>query len=109
MKTFILVLAVSLFSLTSRAQSYSNELAEQMQAQKTITINNKSYDAKTIQIYVQNKSYQWEFLQTVRIPGGESVSFTIGQHEYYFNYGYLVNNSYNKTIKKFTEFPLILY
>lgn len=108
MKVFILILMLGFFSLGSNAQSYHYQ-SGQAQEQKKITITNKNYYAKELQIYVKNSSYKWEFLQTIRIPGGESISFAIGRNESHYSYGYLESNSYRSTIASFSSYPLTLY
>src|SRR5690606_26098716 len=55
----------------------------------SITISNKAYDAKTVDLYIKNTAtLKWEYYKTLRIPGGMTTSFPIGQYEYYYNYGY---------------------
>ena len=76
----------------------------------SITISNKAYDAKTVDLYIKNAStLKWEYYKPLRIPGGMTTSFPIGQYEYYYNYAYVVQGSMITTITPFRDTPLIVF
>lgn len=78
--------------------------------QNTVTVNNKSYDAKEVEIYVQNMTtFKWEYVNTVRIPGGGTFSHTIGQYEKVYTYGYFVVGGLLSSVTSFTSYPVTLY
>lgn len=102
MKQLILLMVMAWMSSTVTVQYYPE--------QKTITINNKGYQAKEVEIYVLNKqTYKWEYIQTRRIPGGGTFTFAIGPYEYVFEYGYIVEGSYTTSVTKFGSYPANLY
>lgn len=76
----------------------------------SITISNKVYDAKNVDLYVKNTAtLKWDYYKTLRIPGGMTTSFPIGQYEYYYNYGYVIQGSMITTITPFRDTPLIVF
>lgn len=65
-----------------------------VQDEKTISIKNGGYNAITVELYVKD-GYEWKYLQSVRIPGGSTVTYAIGKYENYFNYGYMKQSENN--------------
>lgn len=77
--------------------------------EKSITLKNASYSAKTVDLYVKENG-EWLYLQTTRIPGGSEVSYLIGEYEYSSMYGYIVHpvNEYS-TVSTFYSDTATLY
>lgn len=90
--------------------THNNDAYQIYQAEeKSITIKNASYKAKTVSIYVQEYG-EWQYIQNARIPSGRKVSYEIGQYEYPSNYGYAVHpiDEYT-TINRFHSEIVTLY
>ena len=76
-------------------------------AQNSLTIENKGYNAIYIELYVYEYN-GWVYLNTYRIPGGSSVSFDIG-NENYWDYGYKERDAYSNYISSFYYSRITLY
>jgi hypothetical protein len=89
----------------SNTFNYSTPKVEE----KTITLKNTSTVTKEVEIYVRNQSsFEWEYLQTSRLIGGQTISYLIGANELHSNYGYIVVGSNSTIVLSFSSFPLII-
>lgn len=79
-------------------------------AEKKIRLVNKTREVKEVRLYTMNLgNYQWEYLQTIRIPGGGEFSHIIGRYEQLNDYGYKIVGSYSDLINKFSIYPVSLW